>query len=224
MRTLRVLAAALLLPLVLAACQSTPTRGDNWNTLEDGEGAARLAGPDGVEVVGTHDDANDRAVERVRTGNVRTGIQRETVLLKQGPGKEPVRLEMAHRLGLAPSDVVVEENIEHPTRRPTVTVKYAGKPPKGFLTMDEQLSIYGHSRIEGDVVVYETDLAKMTMTLEKPRGYNGESGYAYREMHQIVPYGFCLDFINENLGKKDSKSGFILRKVECNQNGLGDTY
>ena len=51
MKNLRILTAALLLPLVLTACQTAPTKGDNWSTLADDVGAARLAGPDGVDVV-----------------------------------------------------------------------------------------------------------------------------------------------------------------------------
>ena len=108
----------------------------------------------------------------------------------------------------------------HLLKRPTVAVKYTGRPPKGlFLDFDEQIAAYQDSYVVNKTVVYNTDLAKMTMILERQK--DGEP-YDYREVTTTVPYGLCLDFITENLGKESK--GYIMRKVECTQDGLGTDY
>ena len=132
---------------------------------------------------------------------------------------DKLRTEMALRMT---KELNQQQEIEirgkhHPLRRPTITVKYTGKPPQGvFKDMDEQLAAYQSSYITGDTVVYDTDLAKMTMIMERRK--DGEA-YDYRELTSTVPYGLCLDFITENLGKESK--GYIMRKIECTQEGLG---
>jgi len=113
------------------------------------------------------------------------------------------------------------EVITHPSalKHPTLIVKYTGKPPTGFLDETELAGIYRSSYMEGKTVVYDTDLAQMTMILE--RQVDNEP-YDYRELTSTVPYGYCLDFIEENLGKASTEpKGYILRKVECSQDKLG---
>lgn len=108
-------------------------------------------------------------------------------------------------------------------RYPTVTVKYDGKPPKGIFDDEPLIQQYrALRRMEGDTVVYSADLASMTLTLE--RFVNGEP-YEYREISSTVPYGYCLDFIEENLGQKTTvPRGYILRKIVCSQDDLGLQY
>ena len=114
----------------------------------------------------------------------------------------------------------VEQAVNKPWQRPTVKVQYQGRPPKGiFDNLEQQLLAYHHSYMDGDTIVYNTDLSQMKLYLERPR--NAEAGvkYEYQELTTTVPYGMCLDFIEENLGKADD--GFILRRIECTQEGLG---
>lgn len=107
-----------------------------------------------------------------------------------------------------------------PLRYPTVTVKYTGTPPEDIFADSERVQEYRKlRRLEGDTVVYSADLASMIITLEKLN--NGEP-YEYRELSSTVPYGYCLDFIEENLGKEsDTLKDFVLIKIECNQDDLG---
>ena len=107
-----------------------------------------------------------------------------------------------------------------PLRYPTVSVKYDNKPPKGIFDNEPLIQQYrALRRIEDDTVIYSADLASMTLTLE--RFVKGEP-YEYREISSTVPYGYCLDFIEENLGKKSKvPRGYILRKIVCSQDDLG---
>ncbi len=108
----------------------------------------------------------------------------------------------------------------HPIQRPSVAVKYLGNPPEGLeLTMAEQMAIYQDSRIKGKTIIYDTDLAKMTLILERSR--HGEP-YDYREVTTTVPYGMCLDYITENLGEESK--GYKIVKIECDQSELGLNY
>ena len=106
-----------------------------------------------------------------------------------------------------------------PLKHPTVVVKYVGKPVKGIFDDVESIQKYRKSMIDGNTVIYYSDLSAMTLALE--RMVNGEP-YEYREISSTVPYGYCLDFIEENLGKETKEpEGFIIRKIECNQDDLG---
>jgi len=107
-----------------------------------------------------------------------------------------------------------------PLRYPTVSVKYTGTPPTDVFEGSKLIQEYRElRRMEGDTIVYSADLASMTITLEKLM--KGEP-YEYRELSSTVPYGYCLDFIEENLGKEsDTLDDFILIKIECNQDDLG---
>lgn len=60
----------------------------------------------------------------------------------------------------------------------------------------------------GKTVVYDTDLGQMTLTL----GRNG----VYKDVVHTVPYGLCLDYIEENLGK--SSGGWRLVAIRCEKN------
>lgn len=130
-------------------------------------------------------------------------------------------LQMHAELGVLSVDPDVHvEVVKNPLKHPTISVKYSGKPPKGiFQDMNQQLDAYRASRLEGNTIIYDTDLAKMTMIMER---FEGGNPYDYRELTAVVPYGYCLDFIDENLGKE--KDNYILRKVVCSQNGLGSDY
>lgn len=181
--------AILLALAVLAGCQSTPHKEEDPSTIW-GVKVDAPAGPDGLTV-------QDK---------------RDLDLLRQ-----ELALNMSARLGEAQE---IEIRDHHPVRRPTVAVKYTGRPPKGlFLDMDEQLAAYQSSYMVGDTIVYNTDLAKMTMIMERQK--DGEP-YDFREVTTTVPYGLCLDFIQENLGKESK--GYIMRRVECTQDGLGFDY
>ena len=129
--------------------------------------------------------------------------------------------DMQRLLGIAASDpdIVIEEHVRNPAKRPTVKVKYSGEPPRGLLQNIDELSAYRHSHIEGDTVVYDSDLGQMTMILE--RHVKGKP-YDYRELTAVVPYGYCLDFIEENMGKH--RNDYILRSVKCDQDNLGHDY
>lgn len=107
-----------------------------------------------------------------------------------------------------------------PLRYPTVSVKYTGTPPTDVFADSKLIQEYRElRRIEGDTIVYSADLASMTITLEKLM--EGEP-FEYRELSSTVPYGYCLDFIEENLGKEsDTLEDFVLIKIECNQDDLG---
>lgn len=107
-----------------------------------------------------------------------------------------------------------------PLRYPTVTVKYDGTPPKGIFDNEPMIQQYRElRRVEEDTVIYTADLASMTLTLE--RFVDGEP-YEYRELSSTVPYGYCLDFIEENLGEESkAPKGYILRKIRCSQDDLG---
>jgi len=106
-----------------------------------------------------------------------------------------------------------------PLKHPTVIVKYVGIPAEGIFDDVEIIQKYRKSLIDGDTVIYYSDLSAMTLALE--RMVNGEP-YEYREISSTVPYGYCLDFIEENLGKPtEDPKGFIIRKIECNQDDLG---
>jgi hypothetical protein len=119
------------------------------------------------------------------------------------------------------TDLITVEAVENPFQRPTVTVQYLGKPPTGvFDNLKQQVDVYNKSYMDGDTIVYNTDLAKMTLVMERP--VKAGQNYEYKEMDTTVPYGMCLDFIEENLGKESD--GFILRRVECNQEALGIDY
>lgn len=72
---------------------------------------------------------------------------------------------------------------------------------------------YGHPW--GPTVVYDSDIGKMFLTLEK----NGEQ----KEFEATVSYAMCLDFINQNFGKR-SKSGYRIITAKCTQKGLGKEY
>lgn len=131
--------------------------------------------------------------------------------------RQELALQMTKELGEAKE---IDIRGGHLLKRPTVAVKYTGRPPKGlFLDFDEQIAAYQDSYVVNKTVVYNTDLAKMTMILERQK--DGEP-YDYREVTTTVPYGLCLDFITENLGKESK--GYIMRKVECTQDGLGTDY
>jgi hypothetical protein len=74
-------------------------------------------------------------------------------------------------------------------------------------------------RIEDDTVIYSNDLTAMTITLER---LEKGTPYEYRELSSTVPYGYCLDFIIENLGKPSKTlKGFVLLKIVCSQDDLG---
>ena len=74
-------------------------------------------------------------------------------------------------------------------------------------------------RIEDDTIVYSNDLASMTITLER---LEEGTPYDYRELSSTVPYGYCLDFIVENLGKpSEDPEGYVLLKIVCSQDDLG---
>lgn len=107
-----------------------------------------------------------------------------------------------------------------PLRYPTVTVKYEGDPPEGIFDNEPMIQQYrALRRIEEDTVIYSADLTSMTLTLE--RLVDGEP-YEYRELTSTVPYGYCLDFIEENLGEASKEpEGYILRKIVCSQDDLG---
>lgn len=106
-----------------------------------------------------------------------------------------------------------------PLRYPTVTANYSGIDPKGMFDEIKIISDYRKRRLEGDTIVYSTDLASMTLVLEK---LVKDEPYEYREVSSTVPYGYCLDFIEENLGKtSEEPKGFTIRKVTCSQDDLG---
>ena len=181
----------LLLAVALSGCQTmSPKPSECGDGCAWGTEADAPVGPDGLSV-------QDK---------------RDLELLRQ-----ELALDMTTRLGEAQE---VEIRGGHPIKRPTVAIKYTGRPPKGvFDDMDQQLAAYQSSYTDGKTIVYNTDLAKMTMILERQE--DGQP-YDYREVTTTVPYGYCLDFIRENLGKESK--GYIMRKVECTQDGLGTDY
>lgn len=88
----------------------------------------------------------------------------------------------------------------------TVYKEYTGNP-------DDKQSTYNFKMIEqrywGNNIVYGTDLGNMVLTLNR--------GSVYKEVSRSIPYGMCLDFINENLGK--SSGGWRLVAIKCEQDG-----
>jgi len=114
---------------------------------------------------------------------------------------------------------VVEQSIS-PLRYPTVSVRYTGEPTKNIFDDSPLIMEYlARRRIEDDTVVYSNDLAAMTITLER---LEDGAPYEYRELSATVPYGYCLDFIIENLGKPSrTQKGFVLLKIVCSQDDLG---
>ena len=114
---------------------------------------------------------------------------------------------------------VVEQSMS-PLRYPTVSVKYTGEPPKDIFNNSPLIMEYlAMRRIDDDTIVYSNDLAAMTITLER---LEEGAPYEYRELSSTVPYGYCLDFIIENLGKPSKKpKGFVLLKIVCSQDDLG---
>ena len=218
-----------ILPLVavlLAGCNATT--GPKWGselTREDAQ--ADLVGtPDNGSVHGTEDNATDRAIARLQRA-------KESRDLTHTEERRLYNLVLARELGVLKQDpdVVIEEHVNRPTKRPTVKAKYAGKPPAGiFLNMEDQLRVYRKSYVVEengeDVVVYHSDLGQMTLVMEKcvDKDAAGDCEYEYRELKTVVPYAMCLDFIEQNLGKTDKKTKFFLRKVECDQDNLGHDY
>ena len=102
----------------------------------------------------------------------------------------------------------------------TYRCKYDGKPPKGVFNAGEVKNLYRFSKYEvnelGVTVVYETDLGMMSMRFE-------HATKKTRYETATVPYGFCLDYIDQNLGKQN-EGGWHLTKIECTQSGLGKDY
>jgi hypothetical protein len=117
---------------------------------------------------------------------------------------------------------VVEQSMS-PLKYPTVSVKYTGEPTKDIFNDSPLIMEYLEMRrVENDTIFYSNDLAAMTITLERL-----EEGmpYEYRELSSTVPYGYCLDFIVENLGKpSEDPEGFVLLKIVCSQDDLGIQY
>ena len=110
-----------------------------------------------------------------------------------------------------------------PLRYPTVSMIYTGQPPGEILDSNEELRVFREDRkIIDDLIIYDSDMALMTMVLEKK---NEDESYEYHELESSVPYGLCLDFIAENLGEEsDTLDGFILVKIVCSQDDLGIEY
>jgi hypothetical protein len=88
----------------------------------------------------------------------------------------------------------------------TVYQEYKGTP-------GDNQSTYNFKMIEnrewGNNIIYGTDLGNMTMTLNR--------GRVYKDVVRNVPYGMCLDFINENMGK--TSGGWRLVAIKCEQDG-----
>lgn len=124
-----------------------------------------------------------------------------------------------HEMLTSEEAYVVQQSMS-PLRYPTVSVRYTGVPPDGIFDNSPMIMEYLEMRrIEGDTVVYVNDLAAMTITLER---LEEGTPYEYRELSSTVPYGYCLDFIMENLGKpSDELDGFVLLKIVCSQDDLG---
>ena len=84
-----------------------------------------------------------------------------------------------------------------------------GTPPVGTFSPAEVKHLYRYSK-------YETDLGMMSMRFEHPTEKT-------RNETANVPYGFCLDFIDQNLGKQNEE-GWHLTRITCTQSGLGKDY
>ena len=96
---------------------------------------------------------------------------------------------------------------------------YQGRPPLGVFTPEEIHKIYGFTKYEvyewGIVLVYESDLGQMQMKLKR---------YGKEIFHSAnVPYAFCIDYITDNLGKRNKK-GWHMVEIRCTQDGLGKDY
>lgn len=175
----------LLAVLVLAGCQSTPTRDRDdtaWGDVTD-----KPAGPDGLRV----EDLEALDAQRQRAALSVTNM-------------------------LAARDTFEVMTHPSPLKRPTVRVKYEGKPPEGIMDGHQQLALYRASYVEDDTIVYKTDLAQMELIMERRVD---DKPYDYRELSKTVPYGYCLDFIDENLG--ETSGDYKLISVTCTQDGLG---
>jgi len=116
-------------------------------------------------------------------------------------------------------DIIIEAYVNNPMRRPTVVVQYHGKPPRGLLKDIDDIDSFRHYRKDGDVVIYDSDLAQMTLVMEH---HKWDRVYDYREFTTVVPYALCLDFIEANMGRQ--RDNYILRKVTCDQDNLGHNY
>ena len=123
-----------------------------------------------------------------------------------------------HEILTAEEAYVVEQSMS-PLRYPTVSVKYTGQAPEGIFDNSPMIMEYLEMRrIEDDTIVYSNDLASMTITLER---LEEGTPYDYRELSSTVPYGYCLDFIVENLGKpSEDPEGYVLLKIVCSQDDL----
>ena len=124
-----------------------------------------------------------------------------------------------HEMLNSEKSYVVEQSMS-PLRYPTVSVIYTGEPTKHIFDDSPLIMEYlAMRRIEDDTIVYSNDLAAMTITLER---LEEGAPYEYRELSSTVPYGYCLDFIIENLGKpSNNPKGFVLLKIVCSQDDLG---
>lgn len=124
---------------------------------------------------------------------------------------------------LSAEEPYMVEQAMSPLKYPTVSVRYTGEAPAGIFDNSPLIMEYlAFRRIEGDTIYYSNDLAAMTITLER---LEDGAPYEYRELSSTVPYGYCLDFIVENLGKpSDDPEGFVLLKIVCSQDALGIQY
>lgn len=124
-----------------------------------------------------------------------------------------------HEMLSSEKSYVVQQSMS-PLRYPTVSVIYTGQPTKHIFDDSPLIMEYlAMRRIEDDTVIYSNDLTAMTITLER---LEEGAPYEYRELSSTVPYGYCLDFIIENLGKPSkSPRGFVLLKIVCSQDDLG---
>ena len=186
---MRQLLAITLAAVVLAGCNTAPHKDEDPRNIW-GTKVDAPAGPDGLTM-------QDRV---------------DLDLLRQ-----ELALDFTERLK---ERRALEIRETHPIQRPTVAVKYLGNPPEGLdLTVAERTGIYQNSYVKDDVIYYETDLAKMTLILERSKDGNP---YDYREVTTTVPYGMCLDYITENLGGESK--GYKIVSIECDQSELGMNY
>ena len=231
---MRIYRALVLLPLVvfLAACQSTGEKRESLGTLIDAQQSKqRLSGPAHGVNREVARNATDNALRKIRQRSKKV-TQQEWNAYKREMSSYRLRCKygnMRRRNCSSPpsppgrGNLIVAENVERPTIRPTVHARYEGKPPAGIMSMDERLKIYRHSYVDNGTIVYETDLAEMTLVLASMPDKKTDE-VEHREKVVVVSYGMCLDFIDENLGKRDFDSGYVLSRIECNQENIGTNY
>jgi len=87
--------------------------------------------------------------------------------------------------------------------------EYSGSANRGEMSL--QPDVKNYTRIEirewGKNIVYDTDIGTMVMTMVR--------GGKHQDDTRQIPYGMCLDFINENLGK--TSGGWRLVAIKCTQ-------